>query len=126
MPKNSTGGIQQTVESIYLAESRRVFASLLRLMRELLPEPEVIGLVELMVLQESRREARTTNGGDVILLEDQDRTRWDRRLIEEGQSLIERALTTRRFGAYSLQAAIAAAVVTSESLKADRISTVET
>jgi RNA polymerase sigma-70 factor (ECF subfamily) len=95
-------------------------------MRELLPEPEVIGLVELMVLQESRREARTTNGGDVILLEDQDRTRRDRRLIEEGQSLVESALTTRRFGAYSLQAAIAAAVVTSESLKADRISTVET
>jgi|LakMenEpi03Aug12_release.lakeMendotaPanAssembly.Ray.scaffolds.fasta_scaffold1585949_1 RNA polymerase sigma-70 factor (ECF subfamily) len=126
MPKNSTGGIQQTVESIYLAESRRVFASLLRLMRELLPEPEVIGLVELMVLQESRREARTTNGGDVILLEDQDRTRRDRRLIEEGQSLVESALTTRRFGAYSLQAAIAAAVVTLESLKADRISTVET
>lgn len=79
-----------------------------RLLLELLPEPEVMGLVALMVLQESRRKARTTHEGDVILLEDQDRTRWDRSLIEEGQSLVERALTTRRFGAYTLQAAIAA------------------
>ncbi len=79
-----------------------------RLLLELLPEPEVMGLVALMVLQESRREARTTSDGDVILLEDQDRTCWDRRLIEEGQLLVQRALTTRRFGPYTLQAAIAA------------------
>jgi RNA polymerase sigma-70 factor (ECF subfamily) len=86
-----------------------------RLLLELLPEPEVMGLVALMVLQESRREARTTNEGDVILLEDQDRTLWDQSLIEEGQSLVERALTTRRFSAYTLQAAIAAMHAGAES-----------
>jgi len=79
-----------------------------RLLLELLPDPEVMGLVALMLLQESRREARTTSGGDIILLEDQDRTLWDRKLIDEGQSLVEQALTTRRFGAYTLQAAIVA------------------
>ncbi len=79
-----------------------------RLLQELLPDPEVAGLVALMVLQESRREARTTVEGDIILLEDQDRSRWNRSLIEEGQSLVKRALETRQFGAYTLQAAIAA------------------
>jgi RNA polymerase sigma-70 factor (ECF subfamily) len=86
-----------------------------RLLLELLPDPEVMGLVALMLLQESRREARTTSGGDIILLEDQDRTLWDRKLIDEGQSLVEQALTTRRFGAYTLQAAIVAVHAGAES-----------
>lgn len=79
-----------------------------RLLLELLPDPDVKGLVALMVLQESRREARTTSVGDIILLEDQDRTLWNRTLIEEGQSLVEESLRTGRFGVYTLQAAIAA------------------
>ncbi|HMB07954.1 MAG TPA: DUF6596 domain-containing protein, partial [Isosphaeraceae bacterium] len=62
----------------------------------------------LMLLQESRRHARATAEGDIVLLEDQDRSLWDARLIAEGQALVERALSTRRFGAYSVQAAIAA------------------
>jgi RNA polymerase sigma-70 factor (ECF subfamily) len=86
-----------------------------RLLLELLPDPEVMGLVALMLLQESRREARTTSGGDIILLEDQDRTLWDRKLIDEGQSLVEQSLTTRRFGAYTLQAAIVAVHASAES-----------
>jgi RNA polymerase sigma-70 factor (ECF subfamily) len=79
-----------------------------RLLIELLPEPEAIGLLALMLLQESRREARSTPSGDLVLLEDQDRSRWDKALIAEGSTLVERALATRRFGPYSLQAAIAA------------------
>jgi RNA polymerase sigma-70 factor (ECF subfamily) len=79
-----------------------------RLLHELLPEPEVIGLLALMLLQESRRAARTSADGDVILLEDQDRSLWNRALIAEGIALVEQALSTRRFGAYTLQAAIAA------------------
>ncbi|HSP17790.1 MAG TPA: RNA polymerase sigma factor [Thermoanaerobaculia bacterium] len=79
-----------------------------RLLHELLPEPEVIGLLALMLLQESRRAARTSASGEPILLEDQDRSLWNRRQIEEGIALVERALSTRRFGAYTLQAAIAA------------------
>lgn len=71
-------------------------------------EPEAIGLLALMVLQESRRQARCTPEGDLVLLEDQDRSLWDAGLIAEGKSLVERALSTRRFGAYILQAAIAA------------------
>lgn len=86
-----------------------------RLLLELLPDPEVMGLVALMLLQESRREARTTSGGDLILLEDQDRTLWDRKLIDEGQSLVEQSLKTRRFGAYTLQAAIVAMHASAES-----------
>ncbi len=79
-----------------------------RLLVELLPDPEAMGLLALMLLQESRRNARATTDGDIILLEDQDRSRWDVSLIAEGQSLVGRSLTTRRFGAYSVQAAIAA------------------
>ena len=79
-----------------------------RLLNELLPEPEVMGLLALMLLQESRRAARTSADGEVILLEDQDRSLWNRALIAEGIALVERALSTRRFGAYTLQAAIAA------------------
>lgn len=79
-----------------------------RLLFELLPEPEVMGLLALMLLQESRRTARTSNTGELILLEQQDRSLWDRAQIEEGVALVERALLSRRFGPYTLQAAIAA------------------
>jgi RNA polymerase sigma-70 factor (ECF subfamily) len=79
-----------------------------RLLVGLLPEPEALGLLALMLLQESRRVARTAPTGDLILLEDQDRSLWDRKLIVEGVTLVERALSSRRFGRYTLQAAIAA------------------
>ena len=79
-----------------------------RLLAELLPEAEAIGLLALMLLQESRRAARTTEDGELVLLADQDRLCWNRELIAEGVSLVERALSSRRFGPYSLQAAIAA------------------
>ena len=81
---------------------------LARLLVQLLPEPEAMGLLALMLLQESRRAARATAQGDLVLLENQDRSRWDRTLISEGVQLVERALATRRFGPYSIQAAIAA------------------
>jgi RNA polymerase sigma-70 factor, ECF subfamily len=80
---------------------------LARLIVDLLPEPEAIGLLALMLLHESRRAARASASGEIILLEDQDRSLWDRELIAEGTRLVERALASRRFGAYSLQAAIA-------------------
>jgi RNA polymerase sigma-70 factor (ECF subfamily) len=79
-----------------------------RLLLELLPEPEVAGLLALMLLQESRRTARTSATGDLVLLEDQDRSAWNRAQIAEGVALVERALASRRFGPYTLQAAIAA------------------
>jgi RNA polymerase sigma-70 factor (ECF subfamily) len=79
-----------------------------RLLRELLSEPEVTGLLALMLLHESRRVARTTAEGDIVLLEDQDRSLWDREMIAEGIALVEEALASRRFGPYTLQAAIAA------------------
>jgi RNA polymerase sigma-70 factor (ECF subfamily) len=79
-----------------------------RLLIELLPEPEAQGLLALMLLHESRRTARASPSGDLILLEDQDRTRWNREQIAEGIALVERALSSRRFGPYALQAAIAA------------------
>jgi RNA polymerase sigma-70 factor (ECF subfamily) len=81
---------------------------LARLLAELLPEPEAMGLLALMLLHESRRAARATPAGDVILLEDQDRALWNRALIEEGTALAERALASRRIGPYALQAAISA------------------
>ena len=79
-----------------------------RLLMELLPEPEVMGLLAMMLLHESRRSARTSPDGELVLLDDQDRSLWDSELIAEGCALVERALTTRRFGPYCLQAAIAA------------------
>jgi len=79
-----------------------------RLLVELLPEAEVIGLLALMLLHESRRAARTTESGELVLLDEQDRGRWNREQIAEGCALVERALTGRRFGPYTLQAAIAA------------------
>jgi len=86
-----------------------------RLLIELLPEPEAIGLLALMLLQESRRAARTTPTGELILLADQDRTLWNRAQIGEGTALVERALASRRIGPYALQAAIAAVHANAES-----------
>ncbi|HUR95137.1 MAG TPA: RNA polymerase sigma factor [Gemmatimonadales bacterium] len=82
-----------------------------RLVLELLPEPaepEAIGLLALMLLHESRRAARTSESGELMLLDEQDRTRWNRERIAEGSELVERALRSRRFGPFTLQAAIAA------------------
>ena len=79
-----------------------------RLLVELLPESEGMGLLALMLLHESRRAARTSPEGELVLLGDQDRSLWDRELIAEGSALVERALSSRRLGPYTLQAAIAA------------------
>ena len=79
-----------------------------RLLAELQPEPETIGLLALMLLQESHRAARTSATGELILLENQDRALWNRAQIAEGVALVEQALRSRRFGPYTLQAAIAA------------------
>ncbi len=79
-----------------------------RLLVAMLPEPEAIGLFSLMLLQESRRTARTSPTGELVLLNDQDRTLWDRDQIAEGSTLVTTALASRRFGPYALQAAIAA------------------
>jgi RNA polymerase sigma-70 factor (ECF subfamily) len=79
-----------------------------RLLVELLPEPEALGLLALMLLHESRRAARTSSSGELILLDDQDRSLWDRDQIAEGTRLVEQALSSRGFGPYTIQAAIAA------------------
>jgi RNA polymerase sigma-70 factor (ECF subfamily) len=79
-----------------------------RLLVELMPEPEVMGLLALMLLHESRRAARTSPEGELVLLDDQERTLWNRDQIAEGSALVERALSSRRFGPYTLQAAIVA------------------
>jgi len=78
-----------------------------RLLLQLLPDPEVMGLLALMLLHESRRQARTSPSGDLVLLEQQDRSLWNRDLIREGIALVERALASKRIGPYTLQAAIA-------------------
>src|SRR5450631_1645097 len=87
-----------------------------RLLTELRPEPEVIGLLSLMLLQESRRAARTSPTGELILLDNQDRALWHREQIAEGVALLEKALKSRRFGSYTLQAAIAAVHAEAESV----------
>jgi RNA polymerase sigma-70 factor (ECF subfamily) len=111
------GAVLQVVYLIfndgYSAEATRAELSceairLGRLLLDLLPEPEVMGLLGLMLLQESRRAARISPEGDLILLDHQNRALWNRDQIAEGISLTERALASRRFGAYTLQAAIAA------------------
>jgi RNA polymerase sigma-70 factor (ECF subfamily) len=89
-----------------------------RLLVELLPAPEAVGLLALMLLHESRRAARTTPSGELILLEDQDRSIWNRDLIGEGSRLVRTALESRRFGPYTLQAAIAAVHAEAESTSA--------
>ncbi len=89
-----------------------------RLLIELRPEPEVMGLLSLMLLQESRHAARTSPTGELILLENQDRSLWNREQIAEGVALLEKALKSRRFGSYTLQAAIAAVHAEAESVAA--------
>ena len=89
-----------------------------RLLTELQPEPEVIGLLALMLLQESRHAARTSPTGELVLLEHQDRSLWNREQIAEGMALLERALKSQRFGTYTLQAAIAAVHAEAESVAA--------
>ncbi len=94
-----------------------------RLLTELQPEaeipkPEIMGLLALMLLQESRRAARTSPAGELILLENQDRSLWNREQIAEGVALVEKALNSRRFGSYTLQAAIAAVHAEAESAAA--------
>lgn len=97
-----------STEAIYLA----------RVLLSLLPDAEVMGLLALMLLHESRRAARVDAGGDLILLEDQDRSVWDRQKIKDGKELVERALATRDIGAYTIQAAISA--VHADSASADK------
>src|SRR5581483_5296369 len=104
-------------------EAIRLGRLLARLLTELKPEvevaePEVMGLLALMLLQESRRAARTSPTGELILLEHQDRSLWNRAQIAEGVALVEKALSSRRFGAYTLQAAIAAVHAEAESVAA--------
>lgn len=89
-----------------------------RLLVALLPEPEAIGLLALMLLQESRRTARTSPTGELVLLDAQDRSLWDRQLIVEGTELLRRALATQRFGGYTLQAAIASVHAAAETAAA--------
>ena len=89
-----------------------------RLLAELLPEPEVEGLLALMLLHESRRPARATPAGELVPLEEQDRSRWDREHTAEGVALVERSLASRRFGPFTLQAAIAAVHAESPSAEA--------
>jgi RNA polymerase sigma-70 factor (ECF subfamily) len=88
-----------------------------RVLVQLLPEPEVMGLLGLMLIQESRRTARVSATGDIILLEDQDRSKWNQELIREGSALVERALSAPGYGMYSLQAAIAAVHANAKSSK---------
>ena len=95
-------------EALTRADLSREAIRLGRLLLDLLPEPEVAGLLALMLLQDSRRAARTSPEAELVLLEDQDRSLWNRAQIAEGIALVEQALSSRRFGAYSLQAAIAA------------------
>ena len=87
-----------------------------RLLAELQPEPEVLGLLGLMLLHESRRAARTSATGELILLENQDRALWNREQIAEGLALVEKAVISQRFGPYTLQAAIAAVHAEAESI----------
>ena len=95
-------------DSITRADLSSEAIRLCRLVLQLMEDAEVMGLLALMLLHESRRETRQTPDGDIILLEEQDRSRWDRDLISEGQRLIERSLASRRFGFYTIQAAISA------------------
>lgn len=95
-------------ESVTRADLSMEAIRLGRLLAETLPEPEALGLLALMLLHESRRPARMDDAGDLVLLENQDRSRWNGAQIHEGKQLLERALLSRRFGPYSIQAAIAA------------------
>ncbi len=123
-PEELPGRLDAVLQVVYLVFNEGYYASsgasltradlsaeairLGRLLLESLPEPEVMGLLALMLLQESRRAARTSPTGELILLENQDRSLWNRPQIVEGMALVERALSSRRFGPCTLQAAIAA------------------
>ena len=113
---SSNAGLASTNPATRGADLSREAIRLGRLLLGLLPEPEVLGLLGLMLLHESRRAARTSPDGDLILLEQQDRSLWNREQIAEGISLTESALRSRRFGAYTLQAAIAAVHAESSSV----------
>ncbi|HEY3112325.1 MAG TPA: RNA polymerase sigma factor [Gemmatimonadaceae bacterium] len=102
------GYLASSGESLTRADLSAEAVRLGRLLVELLPEPEAMGLLALMLLHEARRASRTTPSGEMILLDDQDRSLWDRVQIEEGVELVEHALASHRFGPYTLQAAIAA------------------
>jgi RNA polymerase sigma-70 factor (ECF subfamily) len=95
-------------DSVTRADLSGEAVRLARLILQLLPDPEVTGLLALMLLHESRRVARTDANGDIVLLEDQDRTLWDHDCIKEGIALVRQSLATKRFGFYTLQAAISA------------------
>ncbi len=105
-------------ETLTRADLSEEAIRLARLVQGLLPEPEVLGLLALMLLHESRRSARFSDTGDIILLEDQDRVLWKRDLIDEGLSLVQRSLVSGRFGTYTLQAAIAAVHAEAETPQA--------
>jgi len=100
-------------DSLTRAELSAESIRLGRLLVGLLPDAEAMGLLALMLLQESRRQARSNPNGDIILLENQDRSKWDAAMIDEGQRLVERAFATRNVGGYTIQAAIAALHATS-------------
>jgi len=102
------GYLATSGESLTRADLSGEAIRLGRLLVELLPEPEVIGLLALMLLHEARRAARSGPAGEMILLEDQDRSLWNRAQIDEGVELVEQAIQSHRFGPYTLQAAIAA------------------
>lgn len=95
-------------ESLIRTELSDEAIRLTRLLLELLPDPEVMGLLALMLLHESRRQTRLTPSGDIILLQDQDRSLWNQTLIAEGKGLVEQSLVSRQFGSYTIQAAISA------------------
>src|SRR5204863_4932797 len=98
------GYLASSGESLTRADLSGEAIRLGRLLLELLPEPEVRGLLALMLLHEARRTARSSPTGELVLLEDQDRSLWDRPQIEEGAELVERAIQSHRFGPYTLQA----------------------
>ncbi|HET8691489.1 MAG TPA: DUF6596 domain-containing protein, partial [Steroidobacteraceae bacterium] len=102
------GYAASTGEALTRADLCAEAIRLARLLAALQPEPETEGLLALMLLQDSRRAARATAEGDVILLEDQDRARWNHAQVEEGLALVRRSLASGRVGPYALQAAIAA------------------
>jgi RNA polymerase sigma-70 factor (ECF subfamily) len=110
---NASGGAMLTRHDLS-AEAIRLG----RLVVELLPEPEALGLLALMLLHESRRAARTDASGELVLLQDQNRSQWDRALIREGSALVERALSSGRAGPYAIQAAISAVHAEAPSMAA--------
>ncbi len=111
----SEGYAASSGDSLTRSELSEEAIRLGKLLHELLPDPEVRGLLALMLLHESRRKARTNDSGDLVLLEDQDRTLWNRDQIDEGLSIVHELLTSQQMGVYGLQAAIAAVHATARS-----------